>query len=160
MFKCKALGLALGAVCLLDAAAQQQVAKKGQEAFQFNFKPVEIEEGADELRRLIVERYNAAGKDLMFRVELYRGGRTSLEFTLGALERFAKAGVELAESPAQKVKQLETSLSVAISLEAIVAEKFKHEVEPVQALEHAKYARSDLQIQLHRAREAKAAAAR
>jgi hypothetical protein len=157
MFKRIALALVVGAVCTTQGAAQN--AAKRPPGFGFAFKPVEIADGEGELRRLIIERYNAAGKDLAARVELHRGGRVSLESTLGALERFTKAGVEFAESPAERVKQLETSLSVAIQVEAIVAEMFKHEVEPVQAMEHAKYVRSDLQIQLHRAREVKAAAA-
>ena len=147
-------GAFLLSVILVGGAGAQQAARPKAEAQPFTFTTLEILDTDGELQRLLKQRYNAAGEDLEARSALYRAGRVSLEETCASLGRFTKASLELAATPVERVHELDRALAAARSVEAIVEEKYKFEVEPVQAFKHARYVRLDLEIQLYRAREA------
>jgi len=139
---------------LVGVAAAQQAAAPKAEPRPFTFTTLEILNGDGELQRLLKQRYNAAGEDLEARMALYGAGRVSLEAICASLERFTKASLDLAATPVERVNELDRALAAARNVEAIVEEKYKFEVEPVQAFKHARYVRLDLEIQLLRAREA------
>src|SRR4051812_40165725 len=66
-----------------------------------------------ELRTLLKNRFEAAEKIMGARMEYYRGGRVSADDTLAAIERFAKAGLEYAESSMERMRICESALEAA-----------------------------------------------
>jgi hypothetical protein len=124
------------------------------------FTTVDIAETDGELTRLLKQRYNAAGEELRARLTLYNRGRTSLDESAESLARFTKAGVELAETPQKQVHALELALNTAQWIENVVQVRFDQGNESLHNQKHAKVVRNDLEIQLHRAREAMKAGAR
>jgi len=121
-------------------------------------KPVEIGQSEDELLRLLKKRYNAVAAELRDLYALYKGGRAPLANVCQAIEKFAHAGSELAETPAARVSKLESARDAARAVETIAQEKELDGLEPRHALEHARACRLDIEIQLLRAREAAKAA--
>jgi hypothetical protein len=133
-------------------------AKARGEAPALDFKRVEIGEKDSDLRKLLKNRYNATVEELKAVYTLYRGGRVELGDLADCVQRFSKSGVELAETPAERVRYLELSFEAARSVEAIVQRKWAADVEPKQALLRAQGVRYDIEIELLRAREAAKAA--
>jgi hypothetical protein len=152
--KITGLFVALTSLTWTLAAADQPPGDKPAVTSIFSFKGAEIRDGDSELTRLLKQRYNAAGEELLAHSALYIGGRVTLEAIVGNIDRFTKAGVELYDSPMERVEHLERVLTAAKNVQEVVREKFRHEVEPVQAMKRADYLRYDVEIQLHRAREA------
>ena len=158
--------IAFGVVSLLVfpsiAAPDVPAAKKSPADPQImSFKTVEIHDSDGELRRLLKLRYNAAGEDLRARTTLYKLGRVKFDELAASLQRFTKAGAEVAETPVAKVTELELAHNAALWMEAVVSERFVQEVDPVQIMKHARVVRYDLEIELYRARAlVKAAAAK
>lgn len=134
------------------AAADDQPARQAPTSI-FTFEPLETPDSDGELTRLLKQRYNAAGAELAEKSLVYLGGRLSLSEVAASLERFAKAGCELNQTPAEQIQHLEKALRAAKNLEAIVRAKVSYETEPGHALKHATVVRLGLEIQLHRARE-------
>jgi len=121
-------------------------------------KPVEIGQSEDELLRLLKKRYNAVATELRDLYALYKGGRTSPQSVCQAIEKFAHAGSELAETPAARARELELARDAARAVETITQQKQLEGQEATHALEHARACRLDIEIQLLRAREAAKAA--
>jgi len=121
-------------------------------------KPIEIADTEDDLRRLLKKRYNAVAAELRDLYALYKGGRTPLENVCRAIEKFAHAGSELAETPVARVSELELARDAARAVETITQQKQLHEQEPRHALEHVRACRLGIEIELVRARDAAKAA--
>ncbi|MCI0357693.1 MAG: hypothetical protein L0211_04305 [Planctomycetaceae bacterium] len=121
-------------------------------------KPLEIADSDSELRRLLKERYNEATAQVKDLYELYRRGRAPINDISYAIEAFADAAGELAETPAAKVSELELARDVAKAVEVITKRKFDAGQEPRIALQHARICRLGLDIRLVHAREAAKAA--
>jgi len=117
-------------------------------------KPVEIGQSEDELRRLLKKRYNAVAAELRDLYALYKGGRAPLANVCQAIEKFADAGSELAETTVARISALESARDGARAVETITQQKQLEGLEPNHALEHARVCRLDIEIQLLRAREA------
>jgi hypothetical protein len=145
-------------ICLAMTIASAQEAKPSPENPAqpriMTFTTVDVAENDGELTRLLKQRYNASGEDLRARVALYGGGRIPLDEVAESLARFTTAGVELAQSPQKQVHALEYSLDTAKFIEKVVQVRFDQGNEALQIQKHAKVVRFDLEIQLHRAREA------
>jgi hypothetical protein len=105
------------------------------------------------LQDLLERRVEAAHKALQTIVALYGTGRTSAESVFTSLERFTDAGIEAAQSPAERVTHCEAALRMAKVIEEAVIAKHKAEVEPDQIVALATYTRLDTEIKLHRARK-------
>jgi hypothetical protein len=121
-------------------------------------KPVEAPGTDTELRRLVKERYNATAAELNDLYALYSAGRAPLEWICSAIETFADAGSELAETPVARVSELELARNAAKAVEAITKGKFDEGQEPRHAAQHARACRLGIEIRLVRAREAAKAA--
>jgi hypothetical protein len=111
----------------------------------------------DELRRLMIERFEAAWGEMEARTALYNAGRVSLSDTCEAIQRFSKAGMEVARTPTYRVQVCELAFENARAIEDSVKKKFENQVEPVQAMKLATYTRLDMQIKLHQLLKAEAA---
>jgi hypothetical protein len=117
-------------------------------------KPIAIDERDSPLRKLLKQRRNVALEEMSATHALYRGGRVALDDVVASTMRFGNAGLELAETPAERIKYREAVLALAKTVESIVRVKHDAEVEPVQAMARATYARLDAEIALLREREA------
>jgi hypothetical protein len=111
----------------------------------------------DELRTLMKERYEASAGEMAARMEVYRAGRESLPDTCDAIQRFSAAGIEVARTPAYRVKVCERAFDEAKAIEDSVKTKLESNAESTQAMKLATYTRLDMQIKLHKARRAEAA---
>ena len=107
-----------------------------------------------ELQSLLNQRYEAAKREAESHAALYRGGKSAIDYACDSIGRLANAGIEAAETPEDRVKRCEAALKMAREVEESVTDKFKNEVEPVQAVARASYTRLDIEIKLHRARKA------
>jgi hypothetical protein len=117
-------------------------------------KATPIPERDEELRRLLKGRYEAAAGEMAARTALFNGGRESLSDTCDAIRRFSTAGMEMAETQADRLKICEQALESAKAIEDAVKRKFESDLEPVQAMKLATYTRLDMEIKLHLARKA------
>jgi hypothetical protein len=107
-----------------------------------------------ELQKALQTRRNAAKEEVEALRGLYGSGRAALDDVAGAVARHARAGLELATTPAQRVKVLTVPYETSVELEKIVREKFGQGNEPSQAMHRATAARLAAEIDLLRARRA------
>jgi hypothetical protein len=119
--------------------------------------PLQPERQADELRKLLIARYNAAVAEMQMRHKLFQTGNDK-EFDPEALSRAAnrilRAALELAKSPQEKVRAYELHLELA---------RFAQDMEEARQragaggspirVEVARYNRLDAEIKLLRARK-------
>jgi len=105
-----------------------------------------------QLRQLLRARYDAVTGELEAIRALYLGGRRSPYVMIHAALRQARAGVELAESPAQRIKLLTDPYTLLAEVENTVREKVANGVEPSQVLHVATASRLAVEIELLRAR--------
>jgi hypothetical protein len=105
-----------------------------------------------ELRRLMVERYEAASAEMEARAALYNAGRVSLDDVCDAIRRFSSAGLEVAKTHDYRLSLCEFALEQAQDIEKSVERKYAADVEPIQALKLATYTRLDMEIKLHQIR--------
>ena len=121
-------------------------------------KSVVIGETDTELQRLLKERYNAVAAEMRDLYALYLGGRAPVEDICQAIEKFAHAGGELAETPVARVSELELARDASRAVESIATSKHEQGQEPRHAVEHSRACRLGIEIDLVRAREAAKAA--
>lgn len=117
-------------------------------------KPVEVADTDSELRRLLKERYNEAAAQMKDLFEAHRRGRAPINDLCYAIEAFADAGGELAETPVALVSELELARDAAGGVEVITKRQVDDGKEPRIALQHARICRLGLDIRLVRTREA------
>ncbi len=158
---CSQLLLALTCINLwiaggIDVRAEERAKPEPPRAL--SLKPAEAADGDSELRKLLKERYNERVGELRAQYQLYLGGRTKVLEVCGAIEAFAIAGSELAETTIARVSELELALDVAKFVETIAVRKHAEGQEPLQNMHHARACRLGIEIQLVRAREAAKAA--
>jgi len=106
----------------------------------------------DELRRLMVERFFAASAETEARSALYNAGRVSLQDTCDAIQRFSRAGLEVAKTREYRLTLCEYALEHAQKIEESVKRKFEADLEPIQQFKLATYTRLDMEIKLHQVR--------
>jgi hypothetical protein len=118
--------------------------------------PDDVDQDA-ELRGLHKARLEAVTADVEATAALYRGGRVSLERVCDAIGRYSTAGIEAARTPAYRVKVCERAFESAKAIEDLAKGKFEAEVEPIQSMKLATYTRLEMEIRLHKARNAQKA---
>ena len=111
----------------------------------------------DDLRQLMRERYEAAAKEMNARIEIFPTGRIALSDACDSIQRFSKAGVEVARTPAYRLKVCERAFESAKKIEDAVKAKLEASAETVESMSLATYTRLDMEIKLHHARQAHAA---
>jgi hypothetical protein len=105
-----------------------------------------------QLRQMLLARYDAVVHEIVAIRALYLGGRRSPYVMIHAGLRQARAGAELAESPAQRISLLTDPYTLLAEIENSVCEKVKNGVEPSQVLHVATASRLAVEIELLRAR--------
>lgn len=123
-------------------------------------KPMTAAEGADPLRKLVIERYNAALAEVQKRHQALAqlpNATYDIEPLCQAAERLRKAGAEAAATPDAKVKFHETDVELAKYVESRAEAARRSGVDKNPAdLELARYQRADAEIELLRAKKAAA----
>jgi hypothetical protein len=122
-------------------------------------KPLQEDPKDDELRKLLKARYNAvlaeARDEYAFEEFVKRRGPSQLDDPDGRyawLKRFVEAGLDLCDTPAEKVAILANYLEVAKELERLEKVRYEAGRSVVGSLERTRYERLDAEIQLLRAR--------
>jgi hypothetical protein len=151
-FKIGVAILAVGVVATSFREASGQAAPPEQAIEQL--QPVKLEAADSPLRRLLKERFNTSVEEVQAVTALWYGGKTVLEEVATAVARFAKAGVEMAETPAERIKYLALALSQAKTTESFVREKYNAGGAGVDELLRARGLRLDAEIALLRERDA------
>jgi hypothetical protein len=79
--------------------------------------PVVVGANDSPLRKLLKVRFNTAVEETMALEAEYRRGKLMLEDLVTARSHLAKSGLELAENPAERVKQRELAFAAAKRIE-------------------------------------------
>jgi hypothetical protein len=116
--------------------------------------PAVIAANDSPLRKLLKERFNVALEETMALETEYRAGRIILEDLVTGRSRLATSGLELAETSAERIKQLELAFTAAKRIEELVQIKYDDGGESLRATLRAKGMRLDADIALLREREA------
>ena len=118
-------------------------------------QPVKADPKDGDVRKLMVERYNAAVQEVRDRYRRVQGGTDTPHQSCEALKRLAQAGLELNERAAGRATLLEACVEVAKGLEKMVEERVNAGVKTFTPadLSEATYFRADLEIQWLRAKE-------
>lgn len=144
-------GALLFAGLLRDLTAQDDDAEE-KRPLLLAAEPRESKPGDDELRKLLVDRYNAGLAELQARYEEYKIGLAPLDALLGAAQRLAHAGGELNDKPADRLVFLEQFLELARHVESMQEALTEVGRSRVADLQWARYVRADAEIQLLRAK--------
>jgi exonuclease VII small subunit len=100
---------------------------------------------------LLMARYKAASDEVAALLPLFEGGRVAIDDVLESIYRRSIAGVEVARTPAARLKYLQNTLRAAKEVEAVVRGKFDQGSEPPQQMNRATYDRLEVEIALVRA---------
>jgi hypothetical protein len=106
----------------------------------------------DELRKLLKARYNEALAEVEGVTRMYQSARASFDSFAGARKRLLQAGLELCDTPADKVALLTQFVEHTKAVEKIAQARFEAARDPDSALHRFRYQRLDAEIQLLRAR--------
>jgi hypothetical protein len=104
----------------------------------------------DELRRLLIERYNSAVTEMQGRHQEFLVGKGTLEIFAVVGKRLVDSGLELNEKQADKVSLLEQYLELMREVEKINASLFEAGRISKADLALARYLRIDAEIKLLR----------
>jgi len=122
-------------------------------------KPIKTAENDDELRKLLIARYNAAVAEMQARYQQYQNDPSVTgEAFYGVARRLGEAGMELRDKPADQVSMCEELLELQKYFVKHAEAKFEAGLIGRADLERARYQRIDAEIHLLRAqRKVKAA---
>jgi hypothetical protein len=114
-------------------------------------QPLRIDPKDDAVRKLLKERYNEALAEARARHALILAGKTLVDETFDAFQRFVNAGLEVADTPAARVALLKQYVELAKEVERIVSERVQAGQVQRADLHRARYIRLDAELQLLRA---------
>jgi len=114
-------------------------------------KPLKPGPKDDELRRLLIERYNSAVTEMQGRHQEVLAGKGTLEVFAVVGKRLVESGLELNEKPADRVTLLEQYLELMREIEKINVSLFEAGRISKADLALARYLRIDAEIKLLRA---------
>jgi hypothetical protein len=115
-------------------------------------KPVQPDPKDDDLRKLLVARYNESVAEMKVRYTEFQAGKTTIDSMLGASQRLLKSGLELSGNPQDRIKLLEQFLEMAKVVERIDQALVEAGRLSAAELHEARHLRIDTEIQLLRAR--------
>jgi hypothetical protein len=115
-------------------------------------KPLKPGPGDDELRKLLIARYNTAVAEMAARYTEFLAGRTPMEDFVAVARRLVHSGVELSDKPADQLAFREQFLELAKEVER--AQQARHEAGRISVadLESARYLRLDAEVEVLKAK--------
>ncbi|TWT34747.1 hypothetical protein Enr8_21610 [Blastopirellula retiformator] len=111
---------------------------------------LEVPADADQLQKLVVERFNTAVTELKIAKKQYESGIVAIEDLIDPATRVRDSSLELTDDPQEKIANLKCFLEFAQYSEKIALSKFESGTAPPGAFEAAKYLRLDTEILLLR----------
>jgi hypothetical protein len=140
---------------LAPHASPQALAGDNDQPALLKAQPVKADSEDDAVRKLIVERYNAAVEELQLRYPRLQAGSDPAHQCCEALKRVAQAGLELNERNAGRATLLEECVEMAKRLEELTRQRIDAGIRGYTPadLAEAKYVRADFEIQWLRAKE-------
>jgi hypothetical protein len=125
---------------------------EGKGAGWMSVEPRKTTPGDDELRKLLVARYNAALAELKIRTQELLTGRLDVVTLSEVARHLLDAELELATKPAEQLLAHERALEYAHSIEDIAQAKFQAGTAKPADVERAHYYALDAEIQLLKTR--------
>ena len=137
-----------------------QVGLSGQRATRLSAKVravvnvplLELKDDDAPLLRLKKERFNAALKEAKARFDLYDRGLTRIPELIEVGERLFAAELDLYDQPEEKEKVLQRQLDVYTDAEANLEKQVKNGMATEADLEHLRYNKLSIQIELVKAK--------
>jgi hypothetical protein len=121
-------------------------------------EPLRFDPKDSPLCKLLKERFNEALAETKFRYEEVEAGRALLDKVFDCYQRLVRAGLEAADTPAERVALLKQNVDLAREIEKIVALQVEVGKATQPELHRARFLRLDAEIRLLRARKAKGGA--
>lgn len=106
----------------------------------------------DELRKLLIARYNSALKELEVRFMQFLAGRGSLDFMLSVTRRLTECELELCDKPADQIAVRQKLIEITKDVEKINQQRWESGRAGLEDVEFSRYWRLDAEIQLLRAK--------
>ena len=139
---------------LQPCAQAQQPRKLSPKVLEvLNMPLLEIKEDEDPIVRIKKERFNAALKEAQARFDMYKHGLTKSPDLIEVGERLFGAQVDLYDKPEDRVRVLQQQLDVYNEAESNLEKQVKEGLAPDADLEHLRYNKASLQIELLTARK-------
>jgi hypothetical protein len=134
---------------LQPCAHAQQPRKLSPKVLEvLNLPLLQIKEDEDPLLRLKKERFNAALSEAKARFDMYKHGLTKSPDLIEVGERLFGAEVDLYDKPEDRVRILQQQLDVYNEAEGNLEKQVKEGLAPEADLEHLRYNKSSLEIEL------------
>jgi hypothetical protein len=111
-------------------------------------KPLKPAPGDDELRKLLIARYNVAVAEMQARYAEISAGRANCDIAVEAARHLVDSGIELTDKPAEQLAFREKFLELAKEVERIIEAQVEAGKTGVGDLEKARYLRLDAEVQL------------
>jgi hypothetical protein len=140
-------------LALQPCAHAQQARKLSPKVLEvLNMPLLEIKEDEDPILRLKKERFNAALQEAKARFDMYKLGLTKSPDLIEVGERLFGAQVDLYEKPEDRVRVLQQQLDVYNEAEGNLEKQVKEGLAPEADLDHRRYNKTSLEIELLTAR--------
>jgi hypothetical protein len=117
-------------------------------------KPLTAGPKDDEMRKLLIARYNAALAEVKIVAGKVLAGAVNFEQLVEPSKRLVRAGVEVQDKPANQITFLEQYVELTKEFEKTAETLSKNGRIPPNDLERTRYYRLDAEIQLLRAKRA------
>ena len=108
--------------------------------------------GDDELRKLLIARYNVAIAEMEVRLRELRAGKCLFDALADVAQRLVDSGIELSDKPTEQLTFREQFLELATEIERIQKASFDSGRTGQADLERARYLRLDAEIQVLKAK--------
>src|SRR5262249_20172181 len=115
-------------------------------------EPMKAAPGDDELRKLLIARYNAAVAEMQARYREFLAGRSSLDSMIEPARHLMDSQLEVTEKPADQIAVREKYLELMKGFEKLQQARFEAARIPTSEVESARYLRLDAEVQLLKAK--------
>ena len=134
---------------LQPSSHAQQARKLSPKVLEvLNMPLLEIKEDEDAILRLKKERFNAALQEAKARFDMYKLGLTKSPDLIEVGERLFGAQVDLYDKPEDRVRVLQQQLDVYNEAESNLQKQVKEGLAPEADLDHLRYNKTSLEIEL------------
>jgi hypothetical protein len=132
-------------------AAEPAPPKEAEVPAILKIKPLRPAPGDDELRKLLIARYNAAVAETRVHYRAFVAKRLTVADFADVARHVVDSGLELSDKPADQVALRGQFLQLAKEIERIEKERVDAGLDALPALLSARYVRLDAEVQLLKA---------
>jgi len=115
-------------------------------------RPLKATSGDDQLRRLLIARYNSEVTEMQATVREFLAGRASYDLIADVAKRLVESSLEVYKKRADQIALLEQFLEITKKAERIQKQRFDQGRITLQDYEHSRNLRLDAEIKLLRAK--------